>query len=501
MEANAQDFLKICQQFQLGSLDTESPNPQTINLSQLAQHDLVSGIETLKAVDLKALDIFFQLFDQLEPLHHAINQTLKNGNRIFMSGCGATGRLSLSIETFWKQTHLLNQEMASQVIGFMAGGDVALISSIERFEDRPEYGHRQLIELGFTEGDLLIGITEGGETPFVIGTVEKALELSQQDAFFLFCNPRQQLKNIERSSQMFAHHRVKDLSFPLGPMGLTGSTRMQASTILMLAAGLCLFYHDQDFYKAKLVLESFISTYKKISLQPLEELIKQEAGIYQAKGRVLYESNADIAITILTDTTERSPTFGLHPFDHDSSSQINSWCHMYLPSEVDSLKAWTQLLSRPPRALQWEETKERTSLETLKGFNLGSSCFTHRKDHHLFKVIASLDHLTFDFNNISIKFPNLFSHPLLLNTFLKCVINIHSTLIMGIMGRYQDNLMTWVKPSNNKLIDRAARYTQYLLKNKGQEKNYEDIIKIIFKKMNSFDWNQSFVESIVKEFD
>jgi N-acetylmuramic acid 6-phosphate etherase len=45
---------------------------------------------------------------------------------------------------------------------------------------------------------------------------------------------------------------------------------------------------------------------------------------------------------------------------------------------------------------------------------------------------------------------------------LKMWINIHSTLVMGRMGRYLDNLMTYVKPSNNKLIDRAARYVRLL---------------------------------------
>jgi len=47
----------------------------------------------------------------------------------------------------------------------MAGGDVALIHSIEKFEDFPDFGERQLRELGFKQGDLLISCSEGGE-PF-----------------------------------------------------------------------------------------------------------------------------------------------------------------------------------------------------------------------------------------------------------------------------------------------------------------------------------------------
>ena len=45
---------------------------------------------------------------------------------------------------------------------FMAGGDIALVHSLEGFEDYPEYGARHLRQLGFSENDLFIGVTEGG---------------------------------------------------------------------------------------------------------------------------------------------------------------------------------------------------------------------------------------------------------------------------------------------------------------------------------------------------
>ncbi|MBK7892380.1 MAG: hypothetical protein IPJ84_16505 [Bdellovibrionales bacterium] len=40
---------------------------------------------------------------------------------------------------------------------------------------------------------------------------------------------------------------------------------------------------------------------------------------------------------------------------------------------------------------------------------------------------------------------------------LKYLLNLQSTLAMGRVGRYQGNLMTFVRPANNKLIDRALR--------------------------------------------
>src|SRR5581483_11789624 len=87
----------------------------------------------------------------------------------------------------------------NSVVGFMAGGDLALVHSIENFEDHPEYGARQLMELGFGENDLLISSTEGGETPFVIGATERAAEASRRSPWFLYCNPDSALAEVERS--------------------------------------------------------------------------------------------------------------------------------------------------------------------------------------------------------------------------------------------------------------------------------------------------------------
>lgn len=34
---------------------------------------------------------------------------------------------------------------------------------------------------------------------------------------------------------------------------------------------------------------------------------------------------------------------------------------------------------------------------------------------------------------------------------------------MGRLNRIKSNIMSWVRPSNNKLIDRAIRYVRHLL--------------------------------------
>jgi len=65
------------------------------------------------------------------------------------------------------------------------------------------------------------------------------------------------------------------------------------------------------------------------------------------------------------------------------------------------------------------------------------------------------------------------------------VLNIHSTLVMGRLDRYAGNLMTWVTPTNNKLIDRATRYLIHLLARDGRaEPRYDQAVRQLFVAMS-----------------
>lgn len=101
---------------------------------------------------------------------------------------------------------------------------------------------KQLFEMGFIDGDLLISCTEGGETPFVIGATETAARLSSNKPCFLYCNPDEVLyQSVRRSRRVIEDRNVIKVNCDVGPMAITGSTRMQASTVLMAVAGISLF--------------------------------------------------------------------------------------------------------------------------------------------------------------------------------------------------------------------------------------------------------------------
>jgi N-acetylmuramic acid 6-phosphate etherase len=68
---------------------------------------------------------------------------------------------------------------------------------------------------------------------------------------------------------------------------------------------------------------------------------------------------------------------------------------------------------------------------------------------------------------------------------LKCLLNVSSTLVMGRLGRFESNLMLYVKPTNKKLVDRSIRYVRLLLDNAGlPEVSYEIVCRELFEQIH-----------------
>ncbi|OUR99982.1 hypothetical protein A9Q84_02820 [Halobacteriovorax marinus] len=486
----AQEFLEISHDFKLGDLPTEQPHHKTKDLSHWSKNDLKKALSSIKEIELDLFQTTLDKFSHIEQLSLDITKTFQDGGRVFLCGCGATGRLSLALEAIWRKT----MPESHKVLSFMAGGDVALIHSIENFEDYPEYGERQLLELGFSESDLLISCTEGGETPFVIGATVAASKISKHPTYFLYCNPDDILcKTVERSKRVIESSAITKINLTVGPMVLAGSTRMQASTILMLAVGCALFEKDKQW------LTDLKSQFEKIDFEVLEELIEKETDIYEASETILYRTTDELGISVLTDTTERSPTFSLQPFESpDEYTSKYSLCYLTLDGITGVLNSWNKLLERDPRTLEWHETRDLTGLERLKGFDISKDIFEKRKnyiekiDHH-FDVYLKDDVLSFSLDGVSkdIKLSglNLFA----IHIILKILLNTHSTLVMGRLGRYESNIMTWVRPSNNKLIDRTIRYILILLENEGIVKSYDEVCYELFHQMETAGKNEALV--------
>ena len=495
----AQEFLKIAPQFKLGHLETESFHPLTRSLSQLVHEDVGGALRLLQTVDFEALKKMKAKSGMIWQMAQDIQATLKSGHKVFMVGCGATGRLSLVLETLYRQKH----PGTNRVFSFMAGGDFALIKSVESFEDKVEYGERQLMELGFGPHDLLLSPTEGGETPFVIGATNLAAKTSSRAPYFLYCNPDELLMPIERSRDVIENPKIHKVNLAVGPMAISGSTRMQASTVLMLAIGVGLLFEHKDQASFETFYQDYLNRLTHTDYSVMKGLTKLEASLYKEKKYLNYVADPHLAISILTDTTERSPTFSLRAFENRlENTGLHSLSYLFIPDAESAAQAWSELLWRQPRALEWDELDNRISLNKLLGFDISSVGLKHRSSvipSVNFEVNYAAGKIQFVCQSEKVEFnwgdDQLFNHLM-----VKMLLNAHSTLIMGLLDRYQGNVMTWVRSSNNKLIDRSARYILHLLKENKKTATYEDVIEKIFEESEDLQENDPIVLKVLKRF-
>ena len=82
--------------------------------------------------------------------------------RVFFTGCGATGRLSIQLASIWRAFWQDRRERGlatpppdaweGRAVSVMAGGDYALIKSVEGFEDFAPFGRKQIADLGVSSG-------------------------------------------------------------------------------------------------------------------------------------------------------------------------------------------------------------------------------------------------------------------------------------------------------------------------------------------------------------
>lgn len=478
MKLQKKEFLKYRKEFSLGFLTTESFHPKSKNLSKDSKENLDNAIKSLKEIDYDALEKLKSYSQTIYKLQQDCQKVIAKGNKVFISGCGATGRLALSLEKLFR-----DKFHSDQVVGFMAGGDYALIKSVESFEDNTQYGARQLLDLGLQKEDLVIGITEGGETSFVIGSVEYAAGESTNNPYFIYCNPDHELHKIKRSKNVLFNEKINKCNLTIGPMAISGSTRMQATTVQMLAAGFALLYKHETFHEFEAEFKSFIEDLMRIDYLALNQFIENEFQAYKSGGIVHYQSDDHIALAILTDTTERAPTFNLKSFETKNELEL-ALSYLSVGKGYDDKKAWYDLLGREPRGLNWPELEFKLNNERIFEFDISQNSYERRKtSHHYFHSFEIIDqesgfffNLEGHINHFRLKRSDLFFKHMA----LKLLLNTHSTLVMGKLGRYEGNMMTYVRASNLKLIDRVIRYVSHYVTTHNIDCSEDEIVDEVF---------------------
>jgi len=524
----AEEFLSREQAFRLGELVTEAFHPKTKVLSQTAAADLPAAIRLLQSVDGDISPAMKKVFrqDSFRQLVEAFSEALNAGKRIYFTGCGATGRLSILLEAAWRSGIARlramtergfaqsGEKMEDRIFSVMAGGDFALIKSVEGYEDFPDFGRRQLRQMHVHPGDVIVAITEGGETPFVIGTAWEGLDAGAK-VFFVYNNPTDVLRrHVQRSREVIEEPRIIKLDLATGPMAITGSTRMQATTAELLVIGAALeialvcflresgrpvgsaAHEPGDYHRLFCELLSQLSSPQAVDA--LAAATTFEESIYRKGGLVTYAADSFL-LDVLTDTTERSPTFMLPAFRKQGDNLApRSWAFVKDPFRPTE-EAWRELLQREPRGLNWgrEVYEEMNAPAKLKAqppkldnaeihkFMIGNEPDPSRTDapdsaliaiaagdetnrliqaaHAPYKKTAALIVGSEDAGaGVDETFRFAYNPPdsplqLWHHMAIKLILNTLSTVTMVRMGRVIGNAMVWLSPSNKKLIDRGSR--------------------------------------------
>jgi N-acetylmuramic acid 6-phosphate etherase len=273
---------------------------------------------------------------------------------------------------------------------------------------------------------------------------------------------------------------------------------MQASTVLMAAVGLGLM-RETDSESA---VNDLIDLVKNTDFSFLKSFIEAETEVYDDE-YIIYRTD-DFGVSVLTDTTERSPTFSLPAFENYRASK-DPVCLSYLMMQnaEDPRSAWHKLLHREPRCLEWKSCKSFAGLENFYGYDISENIMrlrnarTEGKSNTIFDVMRQDGNIHFGLKNNKYDMPVpdslLYQHLL-----LKMTLNTHSTLIMGRLGRYEGNLMTYVKPSNYKLIDRSIRYIRTLYQAKTDvDIEYNEVAAQLFHDMKDLSPDEPIVMKVL----
>ena len=201
-----------------GHLLTEQANPLSEGLDTLPTAELVelfceNDREPQRAVSAAAPAITAAI--------DRIAERLGAGGRLFYLGAGTSGRLGVLDAAECPPTFCTPPEL---VQGVLAGGAAALLRSSEGLEDLLEAGAADLVQVGFSSADCLVGIAAGGTTPYVLGALSHARSIGAL-AIAMACVPADQVP-------MPADIDIRLLT---GPELLAGSTRLKAGTATKMA--------------------------------------------------------------------------------------------------------------------------------------------------------------------------------------------------------------------------------------------------------------------------
>ncbi|WUH93010.1 N-acetylmuramic acid 6-phosphate etherase [Streptomyces sp. NBC_00433] len=199
---------------ELDTLTTEAFRPE------LAEIDRMPTLDIARTMNGEDATVPAAVAAQLPSIAAAIDgiaDRMARGGRLVYAGAGTAGRLGVLDASECPPT--FNTTPGREVVGLIAGGPSAMVTSIEGAEDSKELAAEDLDALGLTAADAVVGVSASGRTPYAVGAVEHARALGALTVG-LSCNADSPLAAA-------ADHGIEVV---VGPELVVGSTRLKSGT-------------------------------------------------------------------------------------------------------------------------------------------------------------------------------------------------------------------------------------------------------------------------------
>lgn len=154
---------------------------------------------------------------QIERLITRIEQQVKRGGRLFYLGAGTGGKLAVLDTLEIPNTYGVDPEMVQAVL---AGGVENLVLDLEEAEDWLDEGWNTLEQKHHvTPGDIVVGISASGNTPYVLASLKACREHGIPTGCI-----------VNNPDSPIAEYSDYPVEIVMGPEFITGSTRMKSGT-------------------------------------------------------------------------------------------------------------------------------------------------------------------------------------------------------------------------------------------------------------------------------
>ncbi|MET7601742.1 N-acetylmuramic acid 6-phosphate etherase [Streptomyces avermitilis] len=200
-------------QAELETLTTEAFRPELAEIDRLPTLEIA---RLMNGEDATVPAAVAARLPQIAAAIDAIADRMARGGRLVYAGAGTAGRLGVLDASECPPTFNTDP---SEVVGLIAGGPSAMVTSIEGAEDSKELAAGDLAGLGLRADDTVVGVSASGRTPYAIGAVEYARARGALTVG-LSCN-------ADSALAAAADHGIEIVA---GPELLTGSTRLKAGT-------------------------------------------------------------------------------------------------------------------------------------------------------------------------------------------------------------------------------------------------------------------------------